>query len=155
MSTVHHEGGTTMRHTLTWPIRIIAFAGWYLTDWFRYSIRVSRVILSRRIITSPGIVRVPVRSRTDAEMTLLASLITITPATLTLSIDRTGHALHVHGMFVEDRDDFVESIRDLEERFLHAHRRVPPPSTAGRDGDGPDGHEPPGGRPHPRDGGSR
>lgn len=118
-----------MRHTLTWPVRLAAFAAWYLTDWIRYSIRVSRVILSPRIVTSPGIVRIPVDSRTDAELTLLASLITITPATLTLSIDRTGHALHVHGMFVEDRDEFIESINDLERRFLHAHRRVPLLST--------------------------
>lgn len=114
-----------MRHTLTWPLRLVAFACWYLTDWVRYSIRVSRVILSRRIITSPGIVRIPVRSRTDAELTLLASLITITPATLCLSIDRAGQALYVHGMFVEDRDDFIASVSELERRFLHAHRRVP------------------------------
>lgn len=117
--------GTTMAGTLGWPIRIIAFACWYLADWFRNSIRVSRVILSRRIVTSPGIVRVPMRSRTDTEVTLLASLITITPATLTLSIDRTGRALYVHGMFVEDRAEFIRSVQDLERRFLHALRRVP------------------------------
>lgn len=122
-----------MRHTLTWPLRLLAFIGWYLTDWFRYSLRVSRVILSPRITTSPGIVRVPVHSRTDAEITLLASLITITPATLCLSIDRTGHALHVHGMFVENRQDFIDSINDLERRFLHGLRRIPASLTGDED----------------------
>lgn len=116
-----------MGSTLGWPIRIITFAIWYLTEWFRYSMRVNRVILSRRIAVSPGIVRVPMRARTDAEVTLLASLITITPATLTLSIDRSGHALHVHGMFVENREEFIRSIEDLERRFLHAVRRVRAP----------------------------
>jgi multicomponent Na+:H+ antiporter subunit E len=131
-------GANAVTSTLTWPLRIIAFAAWYLTDWFRYSVRVSRVVLSRRIITSPGIVRVPVASRTDAEVTLLASLITITPATLTLSIDRSGHVLHVHGMFVEDREEFIDSIQDLERRFLQAHRRVPLQGSSGDPTDGRD-----------------
>lgn len=114
-----------MRATITWPFRIIGFVCWYLLDWFRYSIRISAVILSRRIVTSPGIVKIPMHARTDAEVTLLASLISITPATLTLSIDRTHHALHVHGMFVEDRESFTREIEDLELRFLAALRRVP------------------------------
>ncbi|WP_049830354.1 Na+/H+ antiporter subunit E [Arthrobacter sp. RIT-PI-e] len=114
-----------MRHTLTWLPRIIGFAAWYLATWFRSSLRVSRVILSPRLITSPGIVRVPIRSRTDAEVTLLASLITITPETLCLSIDRSGHVLHVHGMFVESRADLINTIGELEHRFLRAHHRIP------------------------------
>ena len=125
MSNAPAESGNTMRATLGWPFRIIGFVAWYLLDWFRHSIRVSAVILSRRVVISPGIVRVPMHARTDTEVTLLASLISITPATLTLSIDRTNHALHVHGMFVKDRESFTRDIEDLELRFLHALRRVP------------------------------
>jgi len=74
--------------------------------------------------------------RTDLEVTVLSSLITLTPGTLTLGTRREGavgdaagdpdarRLLYVHGLYADDADGLRADIHDMERRMLHALRRT-------------------------------
>ncbi|MEN8150722.1 MAG: Na+/H+ antiporter subunit E [Planctomycetota bacterium] len=83
------------------------------------SIRVARDVLSPRPRFKPGIVGVPLDAETDAEITLLACLITLTPGTLSLDVSEDRKTLYVHAMRVEDPEAFRREIKaGFERRVL-------------------------------------
>ncbi len=57
----------------------------------------------------PGVVAIPLDARTDAEITLLANLITLTPGSVTLDLSEDLSVLHVHAMYIDGGD--VEAYR--------------------------------------------
>jgi multicomponent Na+:H+ antiporter subunit E len=75
---------------------------------------------------TPMIVEYPLECSTDAEITLMASSITITPGTLTIGIapaaERTPPTLYVHSMYGADRADTVAGLQDMERRLLKMTR---------------------------------
>ncbi|WP_430593188.1 Na+/H+ antiporter subunit E [Humidisolicoccus flavus] len=118
---------------VTWPLRALGF--WL---WFAKEIVVSNVAVLRDNLTpgqqsTPGIAAYSTRCRSDHELTLLASLITLTPSTLTLgtSIEARddklepdpARVLYVHGMYQADADELREALADMEARMLHGIRR--------------------------------
>ncbi|GAB3187762.1 Na+/H+ antiporter subunit E [Nesterenkonia suensis] len=107
------------------PLRILSFLLWYLKEFVLANLHVTAEVLrprSRRTM-APGILAVPAASRTDAEWTLISTLITLTPGTLTITLSKEHGILYVHGMFVESREAFVAEIQEMEDRLLHAMRR--------------------------------
>lgn len=65
----------------------------------------------------PGIVAVPLRVRSDAGITMLANLITLTPGTLSLDVSADRTTLYVHGMnVVPDPQGFRTEIEQTLER---------------------------------------
>lgn len=113
---------------LTWPLRIAGFLGW-----FTWQVAVSNVTVLRDNLTpsqssTPGVARFVTRCRTDAELTGLAALITLTPGTLTLGTSPeatpgAARVLYVHGMYHPDAGSLAAELRTIEDHFLHAARR--------------------------------
>ncbi len=110
-----------------WPFRIISFLFWYAKEFFLTNLQVTADVLRprKRMRTNPAIVAVPAASKSDSEWTLISTLITLTPGTLTLTISREHGILYVHGMFVETREELVAEVQEMEDRLLRAMRRVP------------------------------
>lgn len=114
------------------PVRAIAFALWFTGQVVVTSVRVSALIMTPGRQPRPGIVRVPVRQLTDGELTLLVALVTITPDTLVLAIDREARVMHVHGMFVDaDPEAFRAGVQEMERRMLRGIRLRLPVSEEG------------------------
>jgi multicomponent Na+:H+ antiporter subunit E len=114
------------------PLRLITFVAWFSWQVVVTSGRVSALILTPGRRPEPGIVRVHLDELRDAELTLLVALITITPDTLVIALDRDARTMHVHGMFVAgDADGFRSSLLDMERRLLRAIRVRPPAVTEG------------------------
>lgn len=108
------------------PVRAVAFALWFTGQVVVTSFRVSALILTPGRQPRPGIVRVPVRDLTDGELTLLVALVTITPDTLVVAIDREARIMHVHGMFVDaDPNAFRAGVQEMERRMLRGIRWRP------------------------------
>ncbi|NLU83518.1 Na+/H+ antiporter subunit E [Rhodococcus sp. HNM0569] len=109
---------------LTWPLRLIGFAGYFLWLLVKSNAEVITDVVTPAGRMAAGIAKVPVRCRTNLEITMLANLISLTPGTLTLAV-HTGDepALYVHGMYAPDPDEFRAEIHELEDRMLHAMRR--------------------------------
>ncbi|MCA1942487.1 MAG: Na+/H+ antiporter subunit E [Yonghaparkia sp.] len=109
------------------PLRAVIFALWFSWQVVVTSLRVSALILTPGRQPRPGIVRVPIRDLSDGELTLLVALVTITPDTLVIAIDRDAGIMHVHGMFVDgDPEAFRAAVRGMEWRMLRGIRRRPP-----------------------------
>lgn len=82
------------------------------------SIRVAGAVLAPRARCRPGFVAVPLAATTDAEITLLANLVTLTPGTLSLDVSSDRRTLHVHAMFLDDADALCAGIKDQFERRI-------------------------------------
>ena len=62
-------------------------------------------------------------ARTELEITLLANLISLTPGTLVIDVSDDRKVMYIHGMYLEDREKFIESIKDgLEKPLLSIMR---------------------------------
>jgi multicomponent Na+:H+ antiporter subunit E len=68
----------------------------------------------------PGVIAVPLDAKTDAEITLLANLITLTPGTLSLDLSPDRGVLYVHTMYI-DQDDVERARRQIKDNL---ERRV-------------------------------
>ncbi|MBO0595688.1 Na+/H+ antiporter subunit E [Nesterenkonia sp. E16_10] len=112
---------------MSWPFRIIGFLFWYAKEFITSNVTVTAEVLRprRRAKMRPAIVAVPAASRSDSEWTMISSLITLTPGTLTITISKEHKILYVHGMFVENRGQLVAEIQEMEDRMLRAMRRAP------------------------------
>jgi multicomponent Na+:H+ antiporter subunit E len=112
------------------PARFIAFVAWFVWQVVVTSVQVSALILTPGRTPQPGIVRVELDELSESELTLLVALITITPDTLVIALDRDARTMYVHGMFVAgDADGFRTSLLDTERRLLRGMRRRPPAVT--------------------------
>ncbi|AZN29794.1 sodium:proton antiporter [Flaviflexus salsibiostraticola] len=110
---------------LTWPFRLLLFILWFAGQIIVTNVAVLRDNLTPGQDSTTGIGRYDTRCATDWELTLLASLITLTPGTLTLGTQSEGgqRTLFVHSMYNPDADDLRADLAVLENRMLRAVRR--------------------------------
>ena len=111
------------------PWRWIVFLLWYAGALVSSSRAVLHDLVTPGDQARSGIARVRSNCRSDAEVSLLSALITLTPGTLTLGTRREPgpdgrRLLYVHGLYAEDADALREEIHDMEARMLHAMRRT-------------------------------
>lgn len=71
----------------------------------------------------PGIVAVPLEPMSDAAVTLLANLTTLTPGTLSVEVSADRRVLYVHSMEVDDPEAVARDVkRGFEARVLEIVR---------------------------------
>ncbi len=102
--------------------RATRFAGYFLRELVVANAQVVWDVVTPRSRLQPGIVALPLRCRTDAEVAMLANLVTLTPGTLTVAIARDPEVLYVHGMYAGDREAFRAQLATMETRMLEALR---------------------------------
>lgn len=100
---------------------LLAYLALMTQELLKYSWVVSRTAFTGRPALRPAIVEIPLRCRTDLEVTALTSSITIPPATIVLGIaaaDENGPTrIYVHAMYT-DRDETIREVRRLEAAIL-------------------------------------
>lgn len=82
------------------------------------NIMVAKIILQPTINIKPGIIRVPIRTKTNIGITAIANTITLTPGTLTVDISDDQTALFVHSIDATDPQGIRDSIRDDLEHYV-------------------------------------
>lgn len=73
----------------------------------------------------PGVIAIPLDARTDAEITMLANLITLTPGSVSLDLSDDKRVLFVHAMYIDggDVEAYRRSVKEgLERRVLELLR---------------------------------
>jgi multicomponent Na+:H+ antiporter subunit E len=104
-------------------IRLVTFVGFYVVEVVRSNIRVAIDVVAPNSRARPGVVAVPLDAKTDAEITLLANLITMTPGSLTIDVSDDRRVIYVHSMFLDDPEAFRHTIKhDFERRVLELLR---------------------------------
>lgn len=93
--------------------------------WLLWNVVVSSWALARTAVTpgplgSPVLVRYPMRSRTDLEVTALAWAITVTPGTLVTVIGR--EEMWVHIVLGGPRGEMIDLLARTEDRVLSVLR---------------------------------
>ena len=81
--------------------------------------------LAAKSYVCPGVVAIPLDARTDAEITLLANLITLTPGSVTLDLSEDRRVLYIHAMYIDggDVEAYRRAVKDgLERRVLELLR---------------------------------
>jgi multicomponent Na+:H+ antiporter subunit E len=96
--------------------QVLSFVAYFVVQLFSANIRVAYEVLTPRQRMRPAIVAVPLDIRRDAEIALLANLITLTPGTLSLDVSSDRRVLYVHSMYVDDIESFRREIKDGFER---------------------------------------
>ncbi|WP_461111098.1 Na+/H+ antiporter subunit E [Streptomyces calidiresistens] len=138
-------GGTgtpTPRRIVLRIRRVVSFVWLFALRFVQSNLVITVEILTPRDRTSPGIVELPLRCRSRAEIATFSSLINLTPGTLTLEVRRDPPALWVHGTHTHSAEEFRHDLWDLETRMLTAWRPVDetippvPPSPRGDGGAG-------------------
>lgn len=104
--------------------RFVGFLLFFLWEVVKANLQVAYIALNPRYRLRPGVVAVPLDARTDAEITLLANLITLTPGTLSIDVSADRKVLYVHTMDMgNDPVRFRKEIKEgLERRLLEVTR---------------------------------
>lgn len=82
------------------------------------SVAVIRQIVRPRLNIRPGIIAYTTELKSDWEVTLLSSLITLTPGTLTLEVSPDQGTLYIHAMDIEDAEELSRQIRTTFEKAI-------------------------------------
>jgi multicomponent Na+:H+ antiporter subunit E len=87
------------------------------------ALRVAWLAVQPRIAIRPAIVAYPLTVTTDAQITLLANMITLTPGTLSVDVSDDRKWLYVHAIDIESREALIGSIAaGFETRILQVTR---------------------------------
>lgn len=104
---------------------IILLFGMFLYELMASAVRVALIVIRPNIRDGlqPAIVPVPLTVKTDAEITLLANLITLTPGTLSIDLAEDRSTLFVHVLTTGDQESVIADIKNgFEKRVLEVFR---------------------------------
>lgn len=104
-------------------LRLGEFVLFFLKELWVSNIRVAGEILTPTHYMRPGIIALPLDVTHDVQITLLASLINLTPGTLSLEVSEDRKYLYVHAMYVPDPEREKQHLKQgLERRILELSR---------------------------------
>ncbi|UYN92026.1 MAG: Na+/H+ antiporter subunit E [Anaerolineales bacterium] len=106
------------RQRIWWLLSYLIFVGWEIV---LSNAKLTWWILHPKLEFKPGIVAVPLTLDSDFEITVLVTMITLTPGTVSIDLrpDKSGrNVVYIHSFFVEDADAFRHEIKDTFERRL-------------------------------------
>jgi multicomponent Na+:H+ antiporter subunit E len=107
----------------TIAFNVFSFFFYFLYEMLKANLQVAYEVMTSNLHMKPGIVRLEMEARTDLEITFLASLISLTPGTLVIDVSDDRKVMYVHGMYLQDREKFIESIKSgLEKPLLKIMR---------------------------------
>ncbi len=114
---------TDDRKYFTIAFKVLGFFFFFLYEFFKATIEVAYEVMTKRFQMKPGIIKMPLDAKTDLEITLLSNLISLTPGTLVLDVSEDRTVIYIHGMYVEDKVKFINSIKEgLEKPLLSIMR---------------------------------
>lgn len=96
--------------------QVVGFTLFFLWELILANLRVAYDILTPRHHMRPGVVAIPLDIESDAAITLLANLITLTPGSLSLDVSSDRRTLYVHAMHIDNVEQFRREIKEGFER---------------------------------------
>lgn len=103
--------------------KVIGFGFFFFYEMIKANLEVAYDVITPRFFMKPGIVKYPLSAKTDLEITMLANCISLTPGTLIMAISDDKKVLYIHVMYMDNREKFIERIKNgLERRILEIVR---------------------------------
>lgn len=99
-------------HLLRKVPKILSLAALFLYELMMSAVKVLFLVLSPNMHKElqPAIIAFPLKVKSDAEITLLANLITLTPGTLSVDVSPDRSSLFVHALKMPDKDQMISDI---------------------------------------------
>ncbi len=103
--------------------KIIWFIFYFFYDMVRANIEVTKEIMTPNLNMTPGIIAYRHSLKSDFEITLLTNLIALTPGTMVLKISEDKKTIYIHGLYLEDKEKFIERLKNgLEKKLIEIIR---------------------------------
>ncbi len=83
---------------------VVSFFFYFLKELIVASLKVAYDIITPIHYMKPGVIALPLDANTDAEITILANLISLTPGTLSIDVSEDKKILYVHAIYIIDGD---------------------------------------------------
>lgn len=109
--------GETTGYTRKIPM-VISFVFFYIWELIKSNVRVAYEVLTPPHSMKPGVIGLPLEAKSDAAITILANLITMTPGTLSLDLSSDRRMLFIHAMYIDDEETLRRDLKDLERRVI-------------------------------------
>lgn len=90
----------------------------FLRELTMSNISVLRLVIKPKLDIKPRIFAMPTELEKDWEITLLSSLITLTPGTIVVHVSDDQKTLYVHGIDEEDTKEAIDSIKNTFEKAI-------------------------------------
>ena len=119
---VMNRNETDQRYFYRVP-KTLGFIFFFLYEMIVANVAVAYDVITPKYFFKPGIVQYPMEARTDLEINLLSTVISMTPGTLILDISEDKKSLFIHVMYLKDKERFIAQIKNgFEKRLLELLR---------------------------------
>lgn len=104
---------------------LLEFTAYFIWELLLANLKVAREVLTPRNRMKPRVLAVPLEPNTNAGLTLLANLITLTPGSVSLDVSSDRKVLYIHAMHASDPELVRRAIKTgFERRVLRLMRGV-------------------------------
>jgi multicomponent Na+:H+ antiporter subunit E len=115
-------GKDAYRYIFRTPL-FVKFFFYYCNEVVTSTLHVTRLILRDESTLKPGIIALPLDTKTELELVLFHNLLVIIPGTMGVAVSENRDILYIHVIDVPDPDKMRESIKNgLERRLLEVMR---------------------------------
>lgn len=90
----------------------------FVIELIRANVRVAYLTLHPRLPVRPGFFEVPLQVRSDAAIAIFATMITMTPGTVSVDVSADRQVLYVHALEMDDPVELAQSLKDTFERRI-------------------------------------
>ena len=95
----------------------------FLRELILSALKVAWLVIQPKPRLRPAIIAYPLTVTTDAQITLLANMITLTPGTLSIDVSADRKTLFIHAIDIESKEALIGHIAaGFETRILGAFR---------------------------------
>jgi multicomponent Na+:H+ antiporter subunit E len=98
--------------------QVLGLLAYLLWELMLANLRVAWDVITPTFHMRPGIIAVPLDAETDAEITLLGNMITLTPGSMTMDVSSDRKVLYVHAMYVDEPETVTDDVKQGFERRL-------------------------------------
>lgn len=96
------------------PLAVGRLAGYVAVQLVTSNIVMTREVLRRRSSSRPGVLGHRLQQPSEHVVTVMTSVIALSPGTMTVDVDRTSSTIYVHFLFLRDVDAAHASLARLE-----------------------------------------
>jgi multicomponent Na+:H+ antiporter subunit E len=104
--------------------KVVKLFFFFIKELLKANFRIAYDVITPRHHMVPGVVVYPLEAKTDLEITMLASLISLTPGTLTIDVSEDRKKLYFHSMYTGNDMEAIkaEVHNGFEKRILEITR---------------------------------
>lgn len=97
---------------------IIVLAAIFLWEMLIANFTMARIVLDPKMNIKPGFFAYPLEVEHEVQITVLASLISLTPGTLSVDVSDDNRTLYIHAIDLPDRQKTIDEIKTLFEKRI-------------------------------------